>query len=527
MTRMTKRIFVTLCATSLLASVGLTSCGDSNSDNSGSTSNSSTTSTTTTDSESSESAEPTTIRIFNRLNAEVSVEDNPLLEEIEKRLNLTIEYEAPPINNYNERLQITMASGDLPDIIYNWGGADSNYEQWADDGLLAELDDLIPNYENIVSNVTSEMMDAMRSTNTGKIHGIAKPNMVNYYGMVINQQWLDNLNLEVPTTLDEFKEVMHAFTYDDPDGNGVDDTYGFSTAVTGTAVEINYISSAFGLGDIVDKDGEAHTRYCRTEYIDYLEFLRECYLDGSLDPEYFTNAYMADAEKLRSQTVGVLNSFQTGVHQQLAFMDEETVLSTFTYAPPLKNIYTDTPTCYSAPPIWGCWMISADADVEKCLELIDWGNSDEGFVLMNLGIEGVDYDSYDPENHSVVRSTEQAETLKTYSSSYFTFAFAKDGFPAIYENVDNEARVEKFNKDFDSVLSVVELVETPTIKSDLVNNFDADNPDLITQRSEMETSFVVGEIDRATFEDFMNNTYIPAAAEMEAEYAAAVAALDE
>ena len=236
---------------------------------------------------------------------------------------------------------------------------------------------------------------------------------------------------------------------------------------------------------------------------------------------------MADAEKLRAQTIGAYSSFQTGVHQQLAYMDEETCLSTFTYAAPLENVYTGKPTVYSAPPIWGCWMISADADVEKCLELIDWGNGDEGFVLMNLGIEGVDYESYDAEAHSVVRTTEQAETLKTYSSSYFTFAFAKDGFPAIYENVDNEARVEKFNKDFDAVLAVTELIETPTIKSNLVNNFDADNPDLITQRSEMETAFVVGEIDRAAFEDFINNTYIPAAAAMEEEYAAAYEALGE
>ncbi|HIT09029.1 MAG TPA: extracellular solute-binding protein [Candidatus Merdivicinus faecavium] len=525
MTKMTKRVFVTLCAASMLASVGLSSCSGDSGSSTASTGSDTTASTGT--SESSESEEPTTIRIFNRLNAEVAVEDNPLLAEIENRLNLVIEYEAPPINNYNERLQITMASGDLPDIIYNWGGADSNYEQWAADGLLAELDDYIPNYENIVANVPESMMEAMRSTNTGKIHAIAKPNMVNYWGMVINQQWLDNLDLEVPTTLDEFKEVMHAFTYDDPDGNGVDDTYGFSTAVTGTAVDIPYISNAFGLGDVVDKDGNPSTRYCRTEYIDYLEFLRECYLDGSFDPEYFTNAYMADAEKLRAQTIGAYSSFQTGVHQQLAYMDEETCLSTFTYAAPLENVYTGKPTVYSAPPIWGCWMISADADVEKCLELIDWGNGDEGFVLMNLGIEGVDYESYDAEAHSVVRTTEQAETLKTYSSSYFTFAFAKDGFPAIYENVDNEARVEKFNKDFDAVLAVTELIETPTIKSNLVNNFDADNPDLITERSEMETAFVVGEIDRAAFEDFINNTYIPAAAAMEEEYAAAYEALGE
>ena len=40
------------------------------------------------------------------------------------------------------------------------------------------------------------------------------------------KSWLENLNLNVPSTVDEFYEVMRAFTYDDPDGNGVDDTFG-------------------------------------------------------------------------------------------------------------------------------------------------------------------------------------------------------------------------------------------------------------------------------------------------------------
>ncbi|MDF2909100.1 MAG: extracellular solute-binding protein family 1, partial [Herbinix sp.] len=88
-----------------------------------------------------ESSKPIKLHILNRVNADVVVEDNPIIKELENKLNVDITYEAPPINNYNEKLQIAMAAGDIPDIIYNWGGSDTNYEQWAGDGLLAELDD--------------------------------------------------------------------------------------------------------------------------------------------------------------------------------------------------------------------------------------------------------------------------------------------------------------------------------------------------------------------------------------------------
>ena len=50
---------------------------------------------------------------------------------------------------------------------------------------------------------------------------------------MIRQDWLDNLGLDMPETFEEFKEVMRAFTEDDPDGNGVDDTYGFVSSYQG------------------------------------------------------------------------------------------------------------------------------------------------------------------------------------------------------------------------------------------------------------------------------------------------------
>ena len=55
---------------------------------------------------------------------------------------------------------------------------------------------------------------------TGKLANVL-PN----HAIVIRKDWLDNLGLEVPTTPEELLAVAEAFTYDDPDGNGVDDTY--------------------------------------------------------------------------------------------------------------------------------------------------------------------------------------------------------------------------------------------------------------------------------------------------------------
>ena len=66
-------------------------------------------------------------------------------------------------------------------------------------------------------------------TKDGKIYGMAvSPHLTEGEVMIIRQDWLDNLGLEAPTTIDEFEEVIRAFTEDDPDGNGEKDTYGFT-----------------------------------------------------------------------------------------------------------------------------------------------------------------------------------------------------------------------------------------------------------------------------------------------------------
>lgn len=94
-------------------------------------------------------AAPATIKMFNRVNAAVVVENNPVIAEVEKLANVKLSVEAPPINNYVDKLQVLMASGDLPDLIYNWGGADANMEKWAQNDLIAPLDDKIKNYPNL------------------------------------------------------------------------------------------------------------------------------------------------------------------------------------------------------------------------------------------------------------------------------------------------------------------------------------------------------------------------------------------
>lgn len=487
-----------VAALSLLMFAGCQSSGDPDGGGSGT--------------QSGDTSDPVDIHILNRLNAEVIVDNNPIIEKLEEKLNVNIEYEAPPINNYNERLQISMAGGLVPDIIYNWGGADTYYENWAADGLLAELDDKIENYSNIMGTMSDDYWPAIQSTNTGKIHAIPKGNVDNYWGFIINQQWLDNLGIEAPTNLDEFREVAYQFTFNDPDQNGSDDTFGLSY----TSTDIFPLKYSFGVvNGVRDADGEHKIQQMKSGYIPYLNYLRSFYADGILDPEFFTNEYNVDVEKLIANTIGMTVSHQVGVMGRLN--DAPDAIERFTYIAPMANEAGER-NVYITPSMWGAWMISADGEVDKSLELIDYAMSVEGFTLTSLGIEGEHYNSYDYETRTVDRTEEQITAVNSITSSYFTFTFAKEGASAVIENATTEERLDKYYEDFNAMEAAVTVNRIPSIKAPLMTTFGADNPDLVTRLNELEVQYIVGEIELEAFEAFLNDTYIPAAQEMNDEY---------
>lgn len=63
----------------------------------------------------------------------------------------------------------------------------------------------------------------------------------------LRKDWLDNLGLEVPKTMEDLEKVLTAFVEEDPDGNGVDDTTGLTVDATKPVARYNH---AFGLEPI-------------------------------------------------------------------------------------------------------------------------------------------------------------------------------------------------------------------------------------------------------------------------------------
>jgi putative aldouronate transport system substrate-binding protein len=156
--------------------------------------------------------------------------DSQVERYLEDRYNIEIELVILP-GWADGQAKITMLMADesqRPDAIWWWGMA-PEYVKWVEAGLLVDITDYMNTYTNIRDyyNKMDNKTLYFASHNDGRTYRIpgdvSEPAFQNLW---IRKDWLDNLNLEIPTTMEELVEVMRAFTEDDPDGNGINDTYG-------------------------------------------------------------------------------------------------------------------------------------------------------------------------------------------------------------------------------------------------------------------------------------------------------------
>ncbi|NGZ76517.1 extracellular solute-binding protein [Saccharibacillus alkalitolerans] len=218
-------------------------------------------------------------------------EDAEMVRYIEEKYNVDLDIWNLENNRYESLLDLKLAQEGAPDLLRVRQPQDLlKYQQ---QGLLAEIPEetlrrCAPNLYAAIRRYAPDYADYGRID--GKIYGIPVVNPTNAYRIpvVYRQDWLDKLGLKTPQTLDEFEKVIYAFANEDPDGNGIKDTYGLSLE------GMNVVFGAFGQIVFADqlyfseKDGRLVVGALQPEMKEALRYLRKWYKDGVIDPEFIT-----------------------------------------------------------------------------------------------------------------------------------------------------------------------------------------------------------------------------------------------
>ncbi len=233
-------------------------------------------------------------------------EDNVFTREYltELGINAKQAWAAQGLEQYETKLNLYIASGDLPDIIRvtNMG----QFTRLAEAGLVEDLTEVFDTYASPLVKKSFEFDNGLamkQVTLNGKIWAIPEgPTLMgNLEYTFIREDWRMNLGLPVPKTTEDLISMATAFAKQDPDGNKKDDTFGL---VIGNQPYENYMeirgfANSYGAYPTTwfEKDGKLVYGSTQPEMKNALAALAQMYRDGAIDPEFVAkNAYAASSD---------------------------------------------------------------------------------------------------------------------------------------------------------------------------------------------------------------------------------------
>lgn len=151
-----------------------------------------------------------------------------LLNEYEEMTNMDITWNMVPADGLEEKRNLALASGDLPDVFYSANLPVSDVQKYGGQGTFIPLNDLIEEYAPNIKKVLDENPDIRKGITfpDGNIYSIPTVYSPDFSSLLIgakgwvNGDWLEQLDMDNPETTDEFYEYLKAVKETDLNGNG-------------------------------------------------------------------------------------------------------------------------------------------------------------------------------------------------------------------------------------------------------------------------------------------------------------------
>lgn len=231
-----------------------------------------------------------------------------LLDQL--NIKIDVAWEAPGDSDYETKLNLMIASDDLPDIIRT-----SNYAQFMKLYNAGKLTDLTQAYEEYMYPPVKEnlMKDGGESLSWGVLDG--KRMGMPYEGVDMQQvrlvwvraDWLEELGLDDPESMEDVLAIAKAFKDADPD-NRIGMPF-FKTVIGDGMCDIQGVANAYGAFPRIwvdDGDGGLMYGSIQPEFRTAMEIYANLYKDGYIDPAFASLDGGKVGEQLVNSQVGVI-----------------------------------------------------------------------------------------------------------------------------------------------------------------------------------------------------------------------------
>ncbi|MCD9024999.1 extracellular solute-binding protein [Cohnella silvisoli] len=344
--------------------------------------------------------------------AENLTEDDPLVQQLENKLNITIKPILITGANYVQQFQMWASTGQLPDIFSTDAVNTQYYKNWRDQGVIKSLPDDLSAYPHLAQYLSTPEIPDLKDN--GKLYFIPRKTYdstdYNLLDRLVIYRWdlakQAGITKE-PETWDEFRAMLQAIVNKDPENKNITGLTSVGNLLLGGLFWLYSSPAATSDGSGSDfkwikEDGKYIPAVFSKYSVESLKLLRNFYTSGLIDPDLpVTRGEMgrdkfAQGKAAALITAGLFQNVDINIYKErwlklhpgdTAFYDKIKVLK------PLKSMDGNR---YHAifKPFWSESYISSkvsDKKMDRILQLFDYMNSPEFLEMRHYGLKDVDY----------------------------------------------------------------------------------------------------------------------------------------
>ena len=432
-----------------------------------------------------------------------------------KNANIEFEKTIAMTNETLLRKQLLLNSGEYPEVFYKAGFSDTEITKYAEQGILVPLEDLIRTYAPNLTKVLDErnLWEYMESSD-GHVYSFYEINRADFDStpLWINQKWISNLGLSMPTDAESLYQVLKAFKEQDANGNGDpnDEIPLTANADITTNLLLPYFVNEYSNSDYtgVDEDGNLYYVYTSEDYKTFVSYLTKLYSEGLLDSACYTQSHdQQGAIGCSGEIFG-------------AFFDASPYL---TVGKDVDSDYVILPSFEGYERIKTTGLVSGTMVITDVCEhpevVVAWADqlyTEEGGILAWMGVEGLNYEFNEDGSYDYTQG-ENEGTVPGIMQGYINHPSIQP--EAYFELMSNE-------EDLHCHTEKAKVLETCADPRPAVSYSSTDSKRIATLKSELhdyarqyQAEVVTGKKDLdSTWDEYVANMNAMGAEELQSIY---------
>ncbi len=319
------------------------------------------------------------VMVWDRGNAAPNTtnEENTLTEWIQEQVlqacNVKVNYVAVPRSGSDDKLNIMMAGGTAPDIVFTYD--QGIYGNYASKNGLADLTEAYANYGSTINSTIGNIqymgqMDGKQYA-IMKRRGVQVPRHISY----IRKDWLDKLGMDIPATKEELITALRAFKEQNPGNVKNVIPWAMGGTIDTEKFYLNFIGSY--VPELSERDAYIYSEAFKIfadGAVDGLRQMNQLYNEGLIKKDFATDTtndiYVQDVS---AGNVGYV-------------LDDSTNI--FAYIPVLQSNVPDAEfvplNCFDTPegnyinptePLYGMFIMVPATSADKadaCIKYLNW-----------------------------------------------------------------------------------------------------------------------------------------------------------